>query len=403
MRPPRPAPLLPAKWLRRARPIDCAIAVSDACAALPVIGKHLAPVGVVAAMGAWCARNAPTVLGSAVRRKQPNGADALIPGTVREQTTAAAAAALSQFLPIDRLDVQWAAEDRLPPVLRAGRQRQRFLYRSSVRYGSAPEQVLDVWRRPDLPNRPAPVLVFVPGGAWIIGERKLQGYTLMSHLAAQGWICLSVGYRVSPRHRWPRHILDVKAAVAWARANADKFGGDRNFVAIAGCSAGGHLAALTGLTCDDREFSAELAADADTSVDAVVGIYGRYDWEDRSAPQRAEFVRFLEGIVVRKTFVDHPDVFRKASPITHVRSDAPPFLVVHGTNDTVIPVDEARAFVERLHAVSRSTVSYLELPGAGHGFDLVDRARTGTSVTAIGLFLNEMHRNHLARLVNPAS
>jgi acetyl esterase/lipase len=69
----------------------------------------------------------------------------------------------------------------------------------------------------------------------------LQGYALMAELAAQGWVCLSIGYRVSPRHRWPRHVMDVKAAVAWARANVQHFGGDPNFVAIAGCSAGGHL------------------------------------------------------------------------------------------------------------------------------------------------------------------
>ena len=82
-------------------------------------------------------------------------------------------------------------------------------------------------------------MIFVPGGAWLHGTRALQGYALMAHLAAQGWVCLSIGYRVSPHHRWPRHINDVKAAVAWARANVDRFGGDRDFVTIAGTSAGG--------------------------------------------------------------------------------------------------------------------------------------------------------------------
>ena len=123
---------------------------------------------------------------------------------------------------------------------------------------TVPAQVLDVWRRKDLPG-PAPVLIFVPGGAWVHGSRMLQGYALMTHLAEQGWVCLSVDYRVSPHHRWPPHITDVKAAVAWARANVDRFGGDRDFVAIAGCSAGGHLAALTGLTPDDPDFHGRSA------------------------------------------------------------------------------------------------------------------------------------------------
>jgi acetyl esterase/lipase len=377
------------------------IAFSDACTSLPVIGKHLAPVGMIAAMGAWGARNAPAYV-SAKRARNRQSTDATGRDELRAQTNAVAAAALCDVVPAEGLAVQWPPPDRRSPLLRAAKQRHDFLYRGNVRYGAAPQQLLDVWRRKDLPDRPAPVLVFVPGGGWIIGERTLQGYSLMSHLAEQGWVCLSVGYRTAPQYRWPRHILDVKAALAWARANVDQFGGDRDFIAIAGCSAGGHLAALVGLTPDDDDFNAELAADADTSVDAVVGLYGRYDWVDRSTPERDGFVGFLEDIVVRKSAADHPDVFRSASPIAQVRADAPPFFVVHGSDDTVIPVDQAQAFVDRLRAVSRSTVSYLELPGAGHGFDLTDRWRTGASVMATGLFLDEIHRNHHRRLAKSA-
>src|SRR6202020_3094277 len=108
-----------------------------------------------------------------------------------------------------------------------------------------------------LPPGPAPVLLFVPGGAWVHGSRTLQGYALLSHMAEQGWVCLSIDYRVAPHHRWPSHIIDVQTAIAWARANGDKCGGDRNFVAVAGTSAGGHLAALAGLTGNDPELRAE--------------------------------------------------------------------------------------------------------------------------------------------------
>ena len=150
-------------------------------------------------------------------------------------------------------------------------------------------------------------------------------------------------------------------------------------MAIAGTSAGGHLAALAGLTANDPELQGELPEGSDTSVDAVVGIYGRYDWEDKSTVERVRFVDFLERIVVKRKIDKHPDVFRKASPIARVHSDAPPFLVVHGTGDSVIPVAQARSFVDRLKAVSRSVVSYVELPGAGHGFDMTDGARTGSA------------------------
>ena len=67
--------------------------------------------------------------------------------------------------------------------------------------------------------------------------------------------------------------------------------------------------------------------------------------------------------------------------------------MIHGTRDSVIPVAQARSFVERLRTVSHSVVSYVELPGAGHAFDMIDGARTGSMVTAIGLFLNQIHRN----------
>ncbi len=378
-------------WYLRARPVDYLLAVSDFYASLPVVGRHLEPLGAITAMGAWGYRHAPDFVSAAARSRAPGAAQQRRQD--RTSTNEVAAAALRDFVSPERLNVDWPAPDRLAPVLRGVGHRRRYLHRSTVRYGDEPCQVLDVWRRRDL-DGPAPVLLFVPGGAWVIGTRKMQGYALLSHLAEQGWVCLSIDYRVSPRNRWPRHVTDVKAAVAWARANVDRFGGDRDFVAIAGCSAGGHLAALTGLTPDDPDFHVDLPDDADTSVDAVVGIYGRYDWEDRSTTERDRFVDFLERVVVKKRQSRHPELFRNASPIARVRHDAPPFLVVHGTADNVIPVAQARAFVERLRAASRSTVGYLELPGASHGFDMTDGARTKSVATVIGLFLDEIHRSH---------
>jgi acetyl esterase/lipase len=376
----------------RARPVDYLLAMSEYPAGLPLVGKHFEPLGALTAMGVWGYRYAPHVMSGAGRRMLDRRA-AETRRQDRARTNEVCADALRGIVAAERLMVDWPAPDRFSPLLRAAQQRRRYLHRTSVRYGDDPEQLLDVWRRRNLPAG-APVLIFVPGGAWVHGTRALQGYALMAHLASQGWVCLSIDYRVSPHNRWPRHISDVMAAVAWARANVDRFGGDRGFIAIAGTSAGGHLAALAGLT-DESGFRAELPADADTSVDAVVGIYGRYDWEDRSTPERARFMDFLESVVVKRRYHRHPEVFRAASPIAQIRPDAPPFLVVHGTADSVIPVGQAREFVERLRATSRACVGYLELPGASHGFDMIDGARTAAAVTAIGLFLNEIHRTQV--------
>ncbi|OBJ32805.1 alpha/beta hydrolase [Mycolicibacter virginiensis] len=377
----------------RTGPVDYLMALSESLAAVPVLGKRLTPFGTLVAAGLWVGGRAPGIASAAIK-----GMFVPRQSTRDEQpspTTAQVCAdALRDIVPAARLDIDWPRPGRLPPVLSYRRNRRRYLWRESVRYGDSSEQVLDFWRRPGPLATSAPVLIFVPGGGWVHGRRALQGDALLSHLAERGWVCLSINYRVSPRNRWPRHLSDVKTAVAWARANADTFGGDSDFVAIAGASAGGHLAALVGLTAGDRSLEADLPAHADTSVDAVVGIYGRYDWEDRSTAERRRFMDFIERVVVRKRHDRHRELFRAASPIARTGPHAPPFLMVHGTADTIIPVAQAAAFADRLRATSQAPVGYLELPGAHHGFDVTDGARTPAAVTAIGIFLDEAHRSY---------
>jgi acetyl esterase/lipase len=378
----------------KAGPADYMLAASVAATSLPVIGKHLEPLGGFTAMSIWGVRHTPDFVGAAVKSWFTPGIGE-VKKEQRDATASVTQAALRGVVPAKDLAITWPAPERTPPVWKALEHR-RSVYRSSVRYGDSPSQLLDVWRPKELPAQPAPVMIFLPGGAWVHGGRILQGYALMSHMAEMGWVCLSIDYRVAPNHPWPQHITDVKTAIAWARANVDKFGGDRNFIAVAGTSAGGHLAALAGLTPNDPEMQRELPEGSDTSVDAVVGIYGRYDWEDKSTVERARFVDFLERVVVKRKIARHPEIFRRASPIARTHADAPPFLVIHGSGDTVIPVQQARDFVQKMRGESRSVVGYVELPGAGHGFDMTDGARTGSTATAIGLFLNEVHRNQTA-------
>jgi acetyl esterase/lipase len=374
------------KWMRHAQPSDYLLALAEAYASIPLVGQHLVPLGEMTAMAVWGLRVGPEIAATAVRTRfsaqagRQRRADARSTAAVIEtalQAMTASAPAFAGPLP----------PRQLAPIAKAALHRWRYLHRASVAYGDVPGQRLDIWRRRDLPPGPAPVLVFVPGGGWIHGRRFLQGYALMSHLAEMGWICLSIAYRVSPHHRWPRHINDVKTAVSWARQHADEVGGDPDFVAVAGCSAGGHLAALTGLTAGQKDLHVELSEDANTAVDAVVSLYGRYDWADRSTPERERFVDFLERVVVKRRQSRHPAIFRDASPIARVHRNAPPFLVVHGTADTIIPAWQARAFVDELRAVSNSPVNYLELPGGHHGFDMTDGDRTAAALTVIGAFL----------------
>ncbi len=268
--------------------------------------------------------------------------------------------------------------------------RRRFVDKQNiVSYGPhGRSNLADIWRRRDLPrDGKAPVLLQVPGGAWMIGWRRPQAYPLMSHLVSRGWVCVSMNYRVSPLHTWPDHIVDVKRALAWVKENIAAYGGDPNFVAISGGSAGGHLSALAALTPNDPKFQPGFE-EADTSVVAAVPYYGRYDWYSTEADGRAEFVEVLERLVVKRKLSTHRHIYLDASPIRYVRPDAPPFFVLHGRDDSLIPVGEAQEFVDELRAVSKSPVAYAELPGAQHAFDIFGSPRAHQSAEAVARFLS---------------
>ena len=285
-----------------------------------------------------------------------------------------------------------AAARRRAGVLRTGWSRRRYVKNSTVRYGPhGRANLADIWRRSDLPlDGKAPVLLQVPGGAWAIGMRRPQAYPLMSDLAERGWICVSMAYRVSPRHTWPNHIVDVKRALAWVKENIAEYGGDPNFVAISGGSAGGHLTALAALTPNDPQYQPGFE-DADTSVVAAVPVYGRYDWFSDEGTGRPEFIAFLQKFVVKKSFAEFRQMYLDASPITRLRPDAPPFFVLHGTDDSIIPVDEGREFAKALREVSTSPVAYSEAPHAQHAFDFFGSPRGHHAADAIEHFLSWVH------------
>ncbi len=249
--------------------------------------------------------------------------------------------------------------------------RRRYVEKAdTVQYGPHPRvNRADIWRRADLPrDGKAPVLLQVPGGAWAIGMRRPQAYPLLSHLADHGWLCVSIDYRVSPRNTWPDHMVDVKRALAWIKEHIAEYGGDPDFVAITGGSAGGHLSALAALSADDPQFQPGFE-DADTSVVAAVPIYGRYDWVSTQGSGRKEFLALLQKFIVKKPMVTSRQTYIDASPSCRVRADAPPFFILHGKNDSLIPVREGRQFAAALRGVSTSPVIYAEIPHAQHAFD----------------------------------
>jgi len=232
----------------------------------------------------------------------------------------------------------------------------------NVRYGNAGRwNLLDIYRHRSRPSA-APTLLYLHGGAFRSGRKSKEARPLLYHLASRGWLCLSANYRLSPAARFPDHLIDVKKAIAWVREHGHEYGADPAVLVVAGSSAGGNLAATAALTPNHPRFQAGFEH-ADTSVTAAVSLYGYYGDYDND-----------EG-----------------SPLAYLRADAPPFFVAHGDSDTVVIVEDARAFVAQLRAVSTSPVVYAELPGGQHTFDVFHSLRFGAVVSGIEAFARDVH------------
>ena len=220
---------------------------------------------------------------------------------------------------------------------------------------------LDLYLPRDL-KHPVPTLVFIHGGGWKGGSRtdyRVYGVDF----AARGYVVASISYRFSAEAHFPAAVHDVKCAVRWLRANAEKYHIDRNQIAAIGGSAGGHLAMmlaysdtpeLTG-NCGNSEFSSR--------VQAVVNLYGPVDLTVENA-RTESLVRDFLG----KSFDESRERYRLASPLTHITADDPPTLIFHGTIDRIVPVQQADLLAEKLKAVGVPYI-YDRLGGWPHSLD----------------------------------
>jgi acetyl esterase/lipase len=361
---------------------------------LPIVGGHLA---VLAATTRWLSMRLRrfTWLMSAVSWLGLLGLH-LIGRRADGPLTAALDAGLGADRRIEPDDL-WkrpagAGNAKPPGVLRMFRVYRDYVHDADISYGPyGTRNLLDIWRRPDLDrDARAPVLLQVPGGAWMVGSKRQQAYPLMSHLAELGWVCVAINYRLSPRSTWPDHIVDVKRALAWVKEHIAEYGGDPDWVAITGGSAGGHLSSLAALTANAPQYQPGFE-NADTSVRAAVPFYGVYDFTRTDAAMHPLMVPMLAKYVFKLSRTDTAEAFRAASPITYAGPDAPPFFVLHGTNDSLVPVEQARAFTARLRAVSRQPVVYAELPFAQHAFDIFGSPRATHTAVAVEQFLVEAY------------
>jgi len=259
-----------------------------------------------------------------------------------------------------------------------------FFWRRNVRrVGGIPIEKVGMWTlkadvyHPKESTKPGPVLVFVHGGGWVVSFRQFQGLPVLTRLAAAGWTCISVSYRLSPVATFPDHLIDVKRGIAWARNNAHKYGGDPSFLAIHGNSAGAHLSALAALTPNDPRYQPGFE-DVDTSVDVCVPVYGPLDLDEHIGGH-VDFRLMMEWVVIKANRLKNPEIFKEASPAALLHADAPPFFMVHGSSDSLVPIEGGRKFFAACKEILNAPVGFAEIPGGQHALDIF-HSRRGVAV-----------------------
>ncbi len=232
--------------------------------------------------------------------------------------------------------------------------------------------LLDVFTPASKPGEPRPLIVWVHGGAWRAGNKNncpAVGFV------AKGYVVASISYRLSQDAIYPAQIEDCKAAIRWLRAHADAYGIDPDRVGVWGASAGGHLAALLGTTGDVPELEQQHDhRDQSSRVQAVCNFFGPTDFlrmqQDSlpNGPIRHDSSDSPESKLIGGPVQEHPEKVALANPITYVTQDDPPFLIVHGDRDPLVPWQQSKYLYEALVQAQNPDASLHVIKGAGHGF-----------------------------------
>jgi acetyl esterase/lipase len=263
-----------------------------------------------------------------------------------------------------------ASEQKLPTQPPAGVQHEPGLVYSR---GVSGDLKLDL-ALPARGHGPVPAIVVLHGGAW----RELCGtrHTLLPitfELAARGYVAVTISYRSAPMHPFPAQIHDAKCAVRWLRANAARYRIDTERIGVLGHSSGAHLACLLGTTAGRADFEGTGGHAAQSSaVQAVVGYYGATDLAQLHARAGGNGPKDWFTRVVLEDLLGGPpakkaECYAKASPLSHLHKAAAPTLLIHGSADSIVPLDQSERYVERARAV-KAPVRLLVLKGADHGF-----------------------------------
>ncbi len=235
-----------------------------------------------------------------------------------------------------------------------------------IEYANPDDQHLQLnLARPKTGDGPFPAIVCIHGGGFRAGKRESYD-GLIVRLAEQGYVAITVTYRLAPKYQFPAAVHDTKAAVRWVRANAAKYKIDPSRIGTTGGSAGGHLAQFLGVTAGVKEFEGDGGNQAESSaVACVVNVYGPSDFTKSygKSVDAAEVLPLFLGGNLEKARKLH----LKASPLYWVTPVAAPTLCIHGTLDKYVAHEQAVWLVDKMNAAG-AEAELLTLEGAGHGF-----------------------------------
>jgi acetyl esterase/lipase len=222
---------------------------------------------------------------------------------------------------------------------------------------------------PEKGQKPMPLIIWIHGGAWLGGSKDNPSPAL--RFTRDGYAVAQVGYRLSPEAKFPAQIHDCKAAVRWLRAKAAKYELEPNRFAAWGASAGGHLVALLGASGGMPELEGNVN-DLKTSsrVQVVVDWFGPTDFlqiGNAESDLKHDAPDSPESKLIGGPLLENKDKAAKASPITYVSKDAPPFLIMHGDRDRTVPFNQSELLYAALMKAGVE-VTFVPVKGAGHGF-----------------------------------
>jgi acetyl esterase/lipase len=233
--------------------------------------------------------------------------------------------------------------------------------------------------RPKTGDGPFPAVICIHGGGFRAGSRESYD-GLCIKLAQNGYVAMTVSYRLAPKYQFPAAIHDTKAAVRWARANAAKYKIDPTRIGVTGGSAGGHLAQFLGVTGEVKELEGDGGnADQSSKVSCVVNVYGPSDFTKSygKSVDAAEVLPLFLGGNLETARKQH----LRASPLYWVTPNAAPSLCIHGTEDKYVAHEQAVWLIDKLKAAGVEA-ELLTLEGAGHGFKGKDAATADEALLA---------------------